>query len=132
MSGKRDAAAAALRRVPMLHADFIEPAVLMLEAAGVFESERGGNSGSIHAAVANTAPGSRPGSPVLTMVQAGADPPNQSLLKSVRAQAQRLGFVWDGSKPIDTHALNSAIAGADIDSRMRLKEALYLLRMIPA
>jgi hypothetical protein len=107
---RRDTAAAALRNVSRLHESFHEPILTEMDKLGVF-TEPSGNGGPMRAAAAK-----RPAaSVVLTAVQAAADQRNATLLKSVRAQAKRIGFVWDENKIIDTHVLNTAIAGAGID-----------------
>lgn len=125
MSGnKRDAAKAALKNVPMLHEDFVEPALRMLEAAGVLDSERSGNGGQVHAAAASDhclTP--------LQVVQANAD--NGIRLKRVCAEAARLGYQIKPAEKINMFELDSALAGKDVEARMRLKRNLAYLGMIP-
>ena len=70
--------------------------------------------------------------PVVTVMEAMTDPQNHILVKTAVSEAGRLGFDFDENKPINVAALNAALQGKDPDRRMRLKEALYKLHLIPA
>jgi hypothetical protein len=68
----------------------------------------------------------------LSVVQASAIPRNAEKIRLVLANAKRLGFDFDPSETIDVAALDRALAGKTVPERMRFKESLYELRLIPA
>ena len=65
------------------------------------------------------------------MEAAAANPVLIPLLRQVKAQAARLGYSLKDNAPVDVAELNEAIKGKDITDRMRLRESLYLLGLIP-
>jgi hypothetical protein len=140
MSGKRDAARAALRNVDKLHDVHHEPILNALDVAGLLDNERSGNGGAVRA-VATAVPGrgtlhDARRDAVLTMMQAAAaDQRNVEMLRIIRAHARRLGIgslFADESKPVDADALNVALRDKPLADRWRMKEMLYMLRLIPA
>lgn len=70
--------------------------------------------------------------PLPTPIEAAtANPVIIPLWRQVKAQAARLGVVLKDSELIDVSALNVALRGKNVDERMRLKEALFMLGLIP-
>jgi hypothetical protein len=124
MSGKRDAAAAALYNVRMLHQDFHAPILHELDAAGLLDNQRVGNGGQVRAAAV-------PARECITAMQAmGANPDNGIRIKRVVAEAARLGYEIRLNEKIDTFALDQALKGKDVEQRMRLKRNLAAMNLI--
>jgi hypothetical protein len=71
--------------------------------------------------------------PPLTPIQAAAakNGANKDLLRSVMAQAKRMGFVIKENEIIDTVALDAAMAGKDVTQRLAIKSALTKMSLIP-
>jgi hypothetical protein len=71
--------------------------------------------------------------PLLTPIQCAAakNGANKDLLRSVMAQAKRMGFVIKENEIVDTVALDAALAGKDVTERLSLKAALAKMSLIP-
>lgn len=68
----------------------------------------------------------------LTFLQAAeANPMNLSLLKNLRARAERFGIDVKLDVPIDLRQLNTALESCDIDERFSFKTDLAKLGLIP-
>jgi hypothetical protein len=71
--------------------------------------------------------------PLLTPMQAAAahNGRNKDLLRSVTAQAKRLGFLIQENELIDVNKLDAAMAGKNVTERLAIKSALAKLALIP-
>jgi hypothetical protein len=129
MSGRKDSAREALGRVQHLHPVHHEPILAELDRAGLLDEPKNAeNGGKIHAAAADL-----PKRPLLTPMQAAEAKGgrNRDLLKSVMAQAKRLGFTIKENEHVDVVALDAAMAGKDVTQRLAIKSALAKLALIP-
>ena len=127
MAGKRDAAAAALKNVAMLHGDFHAPILDALSNQGLLDSAEGGNGGEIRAAATVM-----PEREVITCMQAmSANPNNGVRIKRVAAEAARLGYEIKFNEKIDMFALDAALKGKPVEARMSLKRNLAAMNLIP-
>jgi hypothetical protein len=132
MTIKSSAALAALRKhtkylQDAVHADIVEA----LEKEGLAIGD-GGKISAVSTGRATAADLVGRGE-CLTVVAASAIPRNAEKVRYVLANAKRLGFDdFDPSEKIDVAALNRALADKPVAERMRFKEALFELRLIPA
>jgi hypothetical protein len=137
MSGRKDSAIRALSRVTHLHPAVQQEVLAELDREGLLDNNSG-NGGPVHARSATNDAASLIADRknfVLTQVQASADPRNRALLQNIQGSARHLGVAdlfADQNKVLDVHELNKRLAGKRVEERMRLKESLYALRLIPA
>jgi hypothetical protein len=131
MSGKTDAARAALRNVEHLHPVHVEPIIKALDAAGLLDSPKGNDFGAVRAARA--APRGSRLSPLRTPAQAIADNiENAVAIKQIVATAKRIAnFEIKPDEIVDPVALDKALVGKDVDARMGLKLNMARLALIP-
>ncbi len=94
------------------------------------ESERIALATTLAASVAKTKNSAARGTRTINEVSA-ASSEHAQLLRTVMAQARRLGFEIDPSKQVDTVAMDKAFKGADPTARLVVKSQLAKLGLIP-
>jgi hypothetical protein len=132
MSGRRDSAQRALNAsVSFLHHSHHTAILDALDAEGLLDGEeKRPNGGRVHAVAGDAA---LPKRPLLTPVQCAAakNGANRDLLRSVTAQAKRMGYTIEDDKHVDVGKLDAAMKGRDVTERLALKSALAKLALIP-
>jgi len=133
MSGKRDSARNALRRaVPFLAEQHHDAILNELDAESLLDGEgKTPNGGRVHAVAGDA---DRPKRPLLTPMQAAEarNGMNKDLVRSVLAQARRLGCEIKENELVSTAALDAAMTGnEDISGRLAIKAAMAKLALIP-
>jgi hypothetical protein len=86
--------------------------------------------GTLAASITTTKKPAARGTRTINEVSA-ASSEHAQLLRTVTAQARRLGFDIDPAKPIDTVAMDKAFKGADPTARLVVKSQLAKLGLIP-
>lgn len=132
MTGRRDAARAALQRSAGFLAPQHHDAILdSLHAEGLLDEPRNAENGGRVRAAAGDA--DRPKRPLLTPLQASQvrSGEHRDLLRSVTAQAQRMGYTIKQNELVDVVALDKAMAGKDVNAKLALKAGLAKLALIP-
>jgi Tfp pilus assembly ATPase PilU len=130
MTGKRDTARRALERsVGFLAPEHHDQILAALSSEGLLDEPKNAeNGGKIRAAATDL-----PKRPLLTPLQASQarNGANKDLLRSVMAQAARMGYQIKDNELVDMVALNAALKGQEVGARLALKAALHKLALIP-
>jgi hypothetical protein len=131
MSGRKDAAREVLKRVQYLHPSQHEDVLRELDAAGLLDNP-GGNADFGAVRGARAAPRGRL-SPLRTPMEAvAANVENEVAIKQIKATARRIaGFDVKDNELVDPIALDKALAGKDVETRMGLKLNMARLGLIP-